>query len=125
MDAFVKAQKEMEDEKEKQKDAAEKREGVHSDEEGVGKPLGSISDAQTRTMNPDSDQSHISTQFPDNIGTTAGGGTLKPEMIEKVEETLDNKARLANTSPKMTTDQVTDPPEHEPGTMSEDVENKN
>jgi len=125
MGAFVKAQKEMEDEKEKQKDAAEKRKGIQSDEEGVGKPLGSISDAQTRTLNPDSDQSQISTQSPDDIGKTDGGGMLKPEMNEKVEDTLDNKARLANTSPKMTTDQVTDPPEHQPGTMSEDVENKN
>lgn len=39
---------------------------------------------------------------------------MSEEHAETVKRTLENKAKLANASPKVGAEQITDPPEHDP-----------
>ncbi len=66
-----------------------------------------------------SDQDQISNYPEDHIAGNQGGGVLNEEHAEALERTLDNKAKLAGSAPKVTTDQVTDPQEHDLGKKSE------
>jgi hypothetical protein len=66
-----------------------------------------------------SDQDQISNYPEDHIAGNQGGGMLNEEHAEALKRTLDNKAKLANTTPKVGAEQITDPPEPAPDKKSE------
>jgi hypothetical protein len=65
------------------------------------------------------DQDQISNYPEDHITGYQGGGMLNEEHSEALKRTLDNKAKLDQSSPKAVAEQITDPPEHTPGKKSE------
>ncbi len=70
-------------------------------------------------MNPKFDSGQISNYPEDHIAGYQGGGMMKEEQLKAVKRTLENKAKLAHATPKVGAEQITDPPEPDPGKKSE------
>ncbi|MBN2085404.1 MAG: hypothetical protein JW748_09275 [Anaerolineales bacterium] len=70
-------------------------------------------------VNPKFDSGQISNYPEDRIAGGKGGGMLKEAQEKTIKRTLEHKAKLAHAAPKAGAEQITDPPEHDPGKKSE------
>ncbi len=125
---FSNLQKDFKAEKDRQKSEATADEVLKffgfkdEPDEGTGKKDPNIPISQQMEgdrVNPKFDQDQISNYPEDLIEGSQGGGMLSEEHTEAVKRTLDNKAKLDQSSPKAGAEQVTDPPEPQPGRKSE------
>jgi len=81
------------------------------------------SQMENEEANPKFDQDQISNYPEDHIGGNQGGGRISEQYAESIkrmtEATAEKNAKIASTKPKDKAEQVTDPPEPQPGKKSE------
>ncbi|MBN2387081.1 MAG: hypothetical protein JXB85_08675 [Anaerolineales bacterium] len=119
MTRFTKAQKEFGEEKRGEDIAATiwKFLGLMEPDEGGAK--GGLAAEQVNAPNPKYDSGQISNYPEDHIAGNQGGGMVSEEHAEMIKRSLEKDGKIAGTHPKAGAEQITDPPEHDPGKKSE------